>query len=41
MTHPVRRLVALTAALALSLALAQPVTIGILSPLTGGAAGTG
>jgi branched-chain amino acid transport system substrate-binding protein len=41
MTHLARRLTALTAALALSLALAQPVTIGILSPLTGGAAGTG
>jgi branched-chain amino acid transport system substrate-binding protein len=41
MSHPVRRLVALAATLALSLALAQPVTIGVLSPLTGGSAGTG
>ncbi len=41
MSHPVRRLVALAATLALSLALAQPVTIGVLSPLTGAAAGTG
>ncbi len=41
MSHPVRRLVALAATLTLSLALAQPVTIGVLSPLTGGSAGTG
>lgn len=37
----VRRLVALAAALALSVAAAQGVTIGVLSPLTGGSAGTG
>ncbi|MEX2542342.1 MAG: ABC transporter substrate-binding protein [Trueperaceae bacterium] len=36
-----KRLLTLTLMLALGLALAQPVKIGILSPLTGGAAGTG
>lgn len=36
-----KKLLLLTLTLALSLAFAQPVRIGILSPLTGGAAGTG
>ncbi len=36
-----KKLLTLTAALLLALAYAQPVKIGILSPLTGGAAGTG
>lgn len=36
-----KKLLTLLASLALTLACAQPVTIGILSPLTGGAAGTG
>ena len=41
MHRTVRKLVTLVALLALSIAAAQGVTIGVLTPLTGGAAGTG
>jgi len=41
MSQTVRKLFTMVAALALSVAAAQGVTIGVLSPLTGGSAGTG